>query len=95
MMFKNRRGIAPIMIGLIIIGVLILFYLLLFLPIPAFTAFRAVINYYLVLSIWVSLQILIVWGFVKLTMGVKKGIRTYKQNILRWNLKVKEWIMLH
>ena len=92
---KSKKAIAPIMIGLIVIGVLALIYLLLFLPFPAFKAFRQTINFYLILSIWVSLQILIIWGFAKLILGVNKSIKTYKQNILRWNLKVKEWIMIH
>lgn len=92
---RNKKGIAPIMIGLIAIGVLVIFYLVLFIPIPAFKALRQTINFYLILSIWVGLQILIIWGFAKLAIGVRKSIKTYKQNILRWNLRVKEWIMLH
>jgi hypothetical protein len=92
---RNRKGIAPIMIGAIVIGVLVAFYLVLFIPLPAFKALRQTINFYLILSIWVGLQILIIWGFTKLVIGVRKSIKTYKQNILRWNLRIKEWIMLH
>jgi hypothetical protein len=63
---RNKRGIAPLVIVLYIIAILIVLYLVLLIPIPSFTAIRTTINYFLILILWIILQVGLILGYYKL-----------------------------
>lgn len=93
MMKKNKKGIAPIFVFGIIILALIGIYLLLFIPLPAFTKIRTIINYFLILILWILLQGLLVYTYYRLGILVIKGLKVYRTRIVDWSLKVKDIII--
>jgi len=95
MIFKNRKGIVPFaVIGFILLFVLVI-YLGLYLPIPAFTALRQTINYFLVLILWFTFQFVLIYGAYKGIMYAKMAYHMYKKDILGWALNVKKYISSH
>lgn len=86
---KNKKGIAPIFIVGIIILILIAFYILLYLPIPAFASIRNIINYFIVIIMWIILQVGIVLGYYYAIKYLIKGVQIYKSKIQKKILDVK------
>lgn len=95
MMIKNNRGVAPV---LVVIGVSVLLiivtYLILLLPIPAFTYIRSQVLYFLVLAIWILIQYAIIYGFWRLYKFITQGVKEYKKQLLQWDSKIQNWLML-
>jgi hypothetical protein len=75
--FKNKKGIAPLLIVLI---VLVAIYLFTFLPLPSLSAFRNVINFYFMIVLWVGIQAVILYVYYKLAMF---GYQLYKKFIVK------------
>ena len=71
---KNRKGVAPLVVVLGILGVMVLIYLLLYLPFPAFKAMRYTLNYWMILMVFFSIQVGIIYLFYKLISLSSKGL---------------------
>ena len=93
--FRGKRGIAPIAIAGIIFLVLMIVYLFLYLPIPAFTALRQTINYFLILILWFLFQFTIIYGIFKAIQYLVRAYKLYRFKILGWALQVKKYIVSH
>jgi hypothetical protein len=93
--FKNKKGIAPIVIMLMFVLVLIAFYFILFLPIPAFTKLRVTINYFMIIIFWFLLQGILIYGYYKLGTYFIKGIRIYKSKVMDWTMNIRDYIIVH
>lgn len=94
-MKNNRKGIAPIFLVLVILLVLVAFYLVLWIPIPAFTKIRSVINYVLLLILFVAVQILIILGYYYTGKYIVKGVQLYKRKFQGLFLKIENYLILH
>lgn len=75
---NNKKAVAPLFIFGIVFAVIIVIYLLLYLPIPAFTKLRTIVNYFLILLFFVGLQGLIIYGYYTLGRFAFKGFQRYK-----------------
>jgi len=92
---KGKRGIAPLFIILIIILILIVVYCFLFIPIPAFTKLRTIINYFLIIILWITIQAGFILAYYKLGTLAVKGFTIVRTNILKWSLNVRNYILIH
>lgn len=92
-MIKNKRGVVPMLV--VIVGIILGAYLVLLIPIPAFTRVRSQINYYSIVSLWILLQIGVVYGVVQVIKYFKQGLKMYKKQLLHWDLKIKDFILTH
>lgn len=91
--FENKRAIAPIFIIFLLILILLGVYIFLFIPIPAFTKLRMIINYFLILMLWIFLQIGLVYAYVKLgTFLVRLMTKGYKR-VSQWSLKFERFLI--
>ncbi len=77
----NKKGIAVIFIFIFIILTLIAIYMLLFLPIPAFTKIRVIINYFLIIILWLVIQALFLYGYFRIGLLAFKGFNLYKTKV--------------
>ena len=77
----NKKGIAVIFVFLFVILGLIAIYLLLFLPIPAFTKVRTIINYFLIVILWFVIQALFIYTYFRLGLLAFKGFNLYKTKV--------------
>jgi hypothetical protein len=92
---KNKKGIAPLFIILFVIIALIVIYLFLFIPIPAFTRLRTIINYFLIVIFWIILQVGLVYGYVKLGGIAIKSFTSIRTKMVNWSLNIKKFIITH
>lgn len=92
MNIKGRKGIAPIVIVLVIFAIILLFYVVLYLPIPAFKALRYTINYFAILLIFFSIQVGIVYLYYKGISYFTKGFNDIKKGIMGYTEKFKQYI---
>jgi hypothetical protein len=95
MMKNNKKGIATITIITIIFLILIGIYLILLIPIPSFTKVRTIINYFLIIKLWIFLQGLIIYAYYNVAKYVTMGIRIYKKKVMNWSVNVKNYIITH
>jgi hypothetical protein len=93
--FKSKRGIAPLFLILMIVFILIVIYCLLFIPIPAFTKVRMIVNYFLIIILWITIQTGLIFGYYKLISFAIKGFGTGKKKIANLSLKMKKYIISH
>ena len=95
-MFKNnKRGVAPLFIVLIIALILLAFYLFLFIPIPAFTKVRSIINYFIILILWVLVQVALIYGYYRLGKLVHRGYILFRTKFSSVSLKLEKYIITH
>jgi hypothetical protein len=90
----GKKAIAPLFIILFIILVLIIIYCLLFIPIPAFTKVRMIVNYFLIIIFWIIIQVGLIFAYYKIGIFVAKGITNLKTKILNWTMNFKKYIIL-
>ena len=95
----NRKAVAPIIIIMIALAIILVIYLaIMILPatfFPSIAQFRSQINYYLVVSIWVILQISIIYLAYKAIFYVNKGLNDYQNLLKQWTEKIRRFIILH
>lgn len=91
---KNKKGITPIFLIVIIALVLVALYVLLFLPIPAFTKIRTIINYIIIIIAWVILQIGIILGYYYLGKYAMKGFKIYQNKFRNIVLGIKRFLVM-
>lgn len=92
MHLKNKRGVAPILVVLMILGVLLLFYIVLYLPIPAFKSLRYTINYWGIVLAFFSIQAGIVYLYYKVFSLFFKGFKDIQRNLMSYTDKFKKFI---
>lgn len=92
---KGKRGLAPLFIVLFIVLALIFIYCLLFLPIPAFTKLRMIINYFLIIILFLIIQVGFIYGYIKLGTFASRGIIKLKNKVMNWSLNLKNYIIIH
>jgi hypothetical protein len=95
MMFRGKRGIAPIVVAGAVLFMVALIYLGLFIPIPAFKSLRQTINYFLVVILWILFQFAIIYGAYRVIAYLGLAYKTYRYKILGWALNVKKFIVSH
>jgi len=98
-MMKGRKAVAPIIILLIALTVVLVIYLIIMiLPsafFPAIAQFRGQINYYLVVALWVIVQVGVIYLAYKTIYFVSKGLKDYRSMLTLWTQKIKRFILLH
>lgn len=92
---RGKKGIAVLFIILFIILALIVIYCFLFIPIPAFTKVRMIINYFLIIILWFVLQAGLIWCYVKAGSYVEKSIFTIRTKVMNWSSKIQYYIAVH
>lgn len=75
------------------IGLLLALYLVLLIPFPAFIQLRSQINYWIVLLLFILLELMIALFIFKIIIIAKKGYIGFKQKLLRADFKIQQWIM--
>jgi uncharacterized membrane protein YkvI len=90
---KDKRGVAPLFFVLGVILVLVIIYILLFLPFPAFTKIRTIVNYFLIIILWIVLQVGIIYGYIKVGGFIGKSIIKVQTKIQYWSMKIKRHII--
>lgn len=93
MMRNDKRGVAVFVVVIFVVLALLGLYLVLHLPIPSFTKVRSLIDYIMVIVIWLVLQVGIVYGYYRAGILVKKGWFIYKSKIMLGTLKVKNFLI--
>jgi hypothetical protein len=95
----NKKAVAPIVIIMIALAIIVVLYLLIWiLPaqfFPSIAQFRSQINYYLVIALWVIVQIGVVYLAYKAISFVSKGLKDYRNMLTQWTQKIKRFILLH
>jgi len=88
---NNKKAIAPVFIFLILFAVIIGVYLLLYIPIPAFTKVRTIINFFLILIFWFLLQGFLIYGYFQLGKLAYKGYNIYQTKVKNLTQKAKNY----
>jgi type VI protein secretion system component VasK len=89
---RNKKGVAPLVVVGAFALTLVIIYLVLLLPVPSFTALRQTINYYIIIAIFILIQVAIIYGFYQLVIYLKMAVKDYKNYILKWNIQVRKLI---
>jgi hypothetical protein len=89
---KNRRGIAPLLIVLIIFAVLAIIYIILYIPIPAFKAIRYTINYWAILLTFFAVQVGLIYIYYKGISLFVKGFDDIKKLATGYTQRFKQFI---
>jgi hypothetical protein len=92
-LFNSRKGIAPIIIVGIFAFVMVVIYLLLYIPIPAFTSLRSIINYFLSIMFFILIQVAIILGYYYAVRYAIRGINLYKGRIQKTALNIKSFVI--
>lgn len=91
----NKKGIGIIMILGFFVILIIGIYLVLLIPIPAFTKIRTTINYFLMLLLWIVLQVGLISGYYKLIRFGIVFILSLKTKFSKWTFGVQRYIITH
>lgn len=91
----NKRGFAPLFVILGLVLGLIIIYCLLFIPIPAFTKVRMLVNYFLIIILWVLIQAGLIYGYYHGGKFVVRGFSTLKKMLTNWSLSIEKFIITH
>lgn len=87
----NKKGIIlPLMM---VFGVIVAFYLALYLP--WFANIRAVVNYFLMIVLWFSIQALFIFSFFQIGKYSTKAFKFYKEGILKIADRFNKLIVFH
>jgi len=92
---KNKRGFAPLFIILGIFLALIVIYLLLFLPFPSFTKVRTIINYFMIIILWIIIQAGLLYTYFKLGSFSVQGFNILKGKLVKVSLGLKKFLIIH
>ena len=85
----NKKGIMPIMIFVVL--AMITIYLILYLPF--FKVQRLIVNYFLIIILWVIVQIFLIWSYFKLGVYATKLFNFYKNSIVKFSFKIKKYLI--
>jgi len=91
----NKKAIAPLFIILFVVLSLISIYVLLFIPLPAFTKIRTIINYFLIIILWFIIQVGLIYAYFQLGKLAGKGFIVLKTKIINWSLGIRNYIIIH
>lgn len=89
---KSQFNFMPIVY---VFFVLLAFYLALYIPIPAFTGLRKTINYFLIIAVWILIQVgffFFYYQFGKFFIRIFKG---YKNLLKNAGNKINKFIVTH
>jgi amino acid transporter len=92
---RGKKGITPLLIILGIVLVIIIIYCLLFIPIPAFTKLRMIINYFLIIIFWIVLQIGLIYGYYRIGIFVGKSFTIIKTKLLNFSLRIEKYLVTY
>jgi hypothetical protein len=73
--------------------VLLAIYLFLYIPIPAFTGLRTLINYFLILIFWVVFQVGLIFAYFNVGKYAYKGIILLKTKVMVWSMDIRHLII--
>jgi len=90
---KNKKGFAVFTAIAFVLLSLLAIYIILYLPVPAFASIRSMINYFMVLIFWVTLQVIFVYGYYKLGLLIGKGLKLYRGKMHLWTINVKNFML--
>ena len=94
-MIKNKKAVSTISIIMSIIFAIVGFYLILFIPIPAFTRLRTTINYFLILTFFIVIQIGLIYAYYKLGRYTAKGFKIVQTKLMNWSINIRNFIVIH
>ena len=94
-LLKSKKAIAPLFIVLMIVLVLIVIYCLLFLPFPAFKKLRVIINFFLIIILWIVIQVGLIYGYYSLGKVATKGLTITKAKMVNYSLRFRHYIIRH
>jgi hypothetical protein len=92
---KNKKGFAPLFTILFVFLALIVIYLLLFIPFPAFTKIRMIINYFMIIILWVIIQAGLLYAYFKLGSFAVSGFNILKGKFVKVSLNLKKFLIIH
>jgi hypothetical protein len=87
-MIENKKAVTPIVILVSVGFVLLVFYGLLYLPF--FKLQKEMVNYILILVLWVLVQAIIIYGFYYVGNLGFKGFNLFKNKLQSWVLIIKK-----
>lgn len=90
----NKRGAVAIFSIIIFVVIALLgIYLFLNIPIPAFAKLRNLINYFIIVIVWLVLQVGLIYGYYHLGKFATKGFYLYKNKIQMGTINVKNFLL--
>lgn len=92
-LMKSKRAIAPLFLILFSAFFLLTIYIGLFIPIPAFTKLRMMINYFLILVVWFILQAGLIYGYYRIGNFVVNGFLQFKSKLLKLSSRIEKYIL--
>jgi hypothetical protein len=92
-MFNGKKGIAPLLVIGIFIIAMVVIYMFLFIPIPAFATIRNLINYILIILLWIIVQAIFILGYYYAGKYIVLGYKKYKIIFDNLVLKFQTFLM--
>lgn len=88
----NKKGIAIFPFILYTALALILIYLILLLPVPAFAFPKSIINYVIILVIWILVQAGLIYTYYKLGSYLQYIVSSSKGFVERWTTRILKFV---
>ena len=90
---KSKKALMPLMLILVVGTIILVIYGLLYLPF--FKLQKEVVNYIITLVLWILIQVSIIYAFVKLGILGTKYFMKFKNNLNKWALNIKKFMITH
>lgn len=91
----NKKGIAPIVIIVTIASILLGAYILINIsPNFAVQKIKGIVNYLGIVVLFITIQVLFIYGYYKIGVYIKRGYYIYKNKILKWGFNFKKRVLL-
>lgn len=91
----NKKALSPFMLIAFVLMIILGFYFLLFLPIPSLKPIKASVEYFIVIALWIIIQIGFVYFYFKLAGWSISLFKFYKEYVFGLSLKIKNFIKIH
>lgn len=88
----NKKGFVFTTVAMIGI-VLVVIYLMLHLPFTNFIKIKNIINYFIIVSAWLLIQVAFIFGYFKLGEYIQKGLLFYRNKLRKWDIQIKHFLI--
>ena len=89
----NKRGVATFTVIAFLVVALLIIYVILHIPIPAFSKIKNLVNYFMIIIVWLVLQVGLIYGYYRLGLLASKGLKTYRTKIQLWTVNIKNFLI--
>lgn len=102
----NNKGIGSMVAVYSVLGVVLAFFLIVQIHFDVSTSLfsfhfdpfiriRATVNYGLIVALWIIIQVLFIYAYVKVALSLKKGYLLLKKYVFSASMKIENFILSH